>query len=72
MDQQVSGGYMPYSLSIWLDDDTAEELKALAQREERRRSEMVKVLIRRAAREVAREQNIAPGKTVRADNDIAD
>ena len=41
---------MPYSLSVWLDDDTASALEKLVQAEERKRSDMVRVLIRRAAR----------------------
>ena len=42
---------MPYSLSVWLDDKTAQKLDKLCRAEDRKRSAMVKVLIRRAARE---------------------
>ncbi len=49
---------MPYSFSIWLDDDTAEALARLARADERKRSDMVKVLIRRAARDLPTD---APG-----------
>jgi hypothetical protein len=42
---------MPYSLSVWLDDPTAKALELLCQSEERKRGDMVKVLIRHAARE---------------------
>ena len=42
---------MPYSLSVWLDDWTAQKLDKLCRAEDRKRSAMVKVLIRRAARE---------------------
>ena len=41
---------MPHSLSVWLDDKTAEKLEKLAEAEHRTRSNMVKVLIREAAR----------------------
>jgi hypothetical protein len=41
---------MPYSLSIWLDDPTAKALDLLCQSEERKRGDMVKILIRHAAR----------------------
>ena len=44
---------MPYSLSVWLDDKTARALEILCNNDERKRSDMVKVLIRRAARELA-------------------
>ena len=40
----------PYSLSVWLDDETAEMLDKMRIMEDRKRSAMVKVLIRRAAR----------------------
>jgi hypothetical protein len=42
---------MPYSLSVWLDDPTAKALELLCLSEERKRGDMVKVLIRQAARE---------------------
>ena len=42
---------MPYSLSVWLDDRTAQKLDKLCRAEDRKRSAMVKVLILRAARE---------------------
>lgn len=42
---------MPYALSVWLDDKTAKALETLCYTEERKRGDMVKVLIRRAIRE---------------------
>ncbi len=44
---------MSYQLSVWLDDQSAKDLEALSRLGERRRGAMVKVLIRRAARELA-------------------
>lgn len=41
---------MPYSLSVWLDDETAEMLDQLIKLEDRTRSAMIKVLIRRAVK----------------------
>ena len=46
---------MPYSLSVWLDDRTAQKLDILCRAEDRKRSAMVKVLIRRAARKAQME-----------------
>ena len=41
---------MPYSLSVWLDDETEKMLVQLIKLEDRTRSAMVKVLIHRAAK----------------------
>ena len=46
---------MKYSLSVWLDEKTAKALEWLCHEDERKRSDMVKVLIRRAARELSKE-----------------
>ena len=50
---------MSYQFSIWLDDKTARDLESLSRFEERKRGAMVKVLIRRAARELT-QPNPAP------------
>jgi len=44
---------MSYSLSVWLDDKTARALELLCKNGERKRGDMVKILIRRAARELS-------------------
>ena len=44
---------MSYSLSVWLDDKTARALELLYKNGERKRGDMVKILIRRAARELS-------------------
>ena len=44
---------MRNTLSIWLDETTAKALKILCEANDRRRGDMVKVLIRRAVRELA-------------------
>ncbi len=41
-----------YSLSVWLDPNTAKDLHNLCNVNERNRSDMVKVLIRKAARDL--------------------
>lgn len=43
---------MSYQFSIWLDDKTARDLESLCHYEERKRGAMVKVLIRRAAKQL--------------------
>jgi len=48
---------MPYQFSVWLDDRTARDLEFLSTHEERKRSNMVKVLIRNAACELYELQN---------------
>jgi predicted transcriptional regulator len=40
---------MSYSLSVWLDDKTAEALSMLCDAEDRKRGDMVRVLIKKAA-----------------------
>lgn len=44
---------MSYQFSIWLDDKTAKDLEALSCFEERKRGAMVKLLIKRAARQLS-------------------
>lgn len=44
---------MSYQFSIWLDEKTANDLDLLSRLEERKRGSMIKVLIRRAAKELA-------------------
>jgi hypothetical protein len=51
---------MPYQFSVWLDDKTARDLESLSRFEERKRGAMVKVLIRRAARQLAQAEAPAP------------
>lgn len=43
---------MAYPLSVWMDDNTAKDLEELVRVEDRKRSDMIKVLIRRAARDL--------------------
>lgn len=43
---------MSQQFSIWLDDKTARDLEDLSNFEERKRGAMVKVLIRRAAKQL--------------------
>ncbi len=43
---------MSYQFSIWLDEKTAKDLDALSCFEMRKRGAMIKVLIRRAAKEL--------------------
>jgi hypothetical protein len=55
---------MTYSLSVWLDSKTAKALELLCQVNERSRSNMVKVLIRYAARELEKQSgNIPPASS---------
>jgi predicted transcriptional regulator len=62
---------MAEALTVWLDDETAAALQRLADLEERRRGQMVRVLIRRADREVARGQLLAaPGLSKEVPNKV--
>ena len=49
----ISEDFMPYSFSVWLDDETAAALENLTQQEDRKRGAMIKVLIRRAAQNLS-------------------
>ena len=50
---------MSYQFSIWLDDKTAKDLEALSYFEDRNRGAMVKVLIRRAAKQLNQANSVA-------------